>query len=360
MSNLVKATRFLIEKDPSSAINSPSTDVTDYLSVSDSELKFFLPDTEKTNDAGKAGRDVASHQCNEYYKQDDRTISDDVDFIVLPRLLRRMMGGTPVRSLAATGVYDYEWGIMPSSVSNILPACGLYSLLGAAEFLLWGNTVDKAKISQQKAARVQHNTILAGTGGFTKDPAGFSGSLPDPVSPDCTEGRKVVMKYTNESSTLVDLSSLGTVDGWEFNHDNLLQRNKRRLGDPAIAVSGVEAGYVRSIPRGNQNESYKTMLSFTPIFANMNDWIRSVALKEMTNFSIKIPGKKIATVSSVDYYNELEIKIPKFGFEAISTGNSEGEATTPIQVIPFEDSVTKGSFKVRLRTTETSFEGVSS
>ena len=61
-----------------------------------------------------------------------------------------------------------------------------------------------------------------------------------------------------------------------------------------------------------------------------------------------------------DYYNELEIKIPSFGFEAISTGNSEGEATTPIQVIPFEDSVTKGSFKVRLRTTETSFEGVSS
>ncbi|HRH46621.1 MAG TPA: hypothetical protein PKY82_33565, partial [Pyrinomonadaceae bacterium] len=85
-----------------------------------------------------------------------------------------------------------------------------------------------------------------------------------------------------------------------------------------------------------------------------------VALKTMTNFSIKIPGKKIATVSSVDYYNELEIKIPSFGFEAITTGNAEGEGTTPIQVIPFEDSVTKGSFKIRLRTTVASFEGVSS
>lgn len=359
MGKQIKSSRFLLEKNPSSAINTPSTDIEDYISVSDSDLKFWLPDTDKTNDAGKAGRDVASHQCNEYWKQDDRVISDDIDFIVLPRLLRRAMGGTPTRTLVATGVFDYEWGIMPSSVGNILPASGIFNVFGPAQFLFWGNTPDKVKLSQQKANRVQQQCVLVGTGGFDKDPSGW-GTLPDAVSPDCTEGRKVVAKYTNESSTLVNLSSLGGLTGWEFNHDNLLQRNKRESGDPGLAVNSVEAGYVRRIPRGTQQETYKTMLAFTPIFENLNDWVRSVANKIMTNFSIMMPGKKIATVSSVDYFNELEIKVPTFGFESITTGNDEGEGTTPIQVIPFEDSVTKGSFKIRLRTTETAFEGVSS
>lgn len=357
MSYQVKSSRFLIEKLPSPSINAPSSALADYISVSNSDLTFFLPDTEKTNDAGKAGRDVASHQCNEYWKQDDRNIQDEIDYLVLPRLLRRAMGGTPTRTVVATGVFDYEWGIMPSSVGNILPASGLYNVLGPANFLFWGNTVDKIKISQQKAARVQSQATLVGTGGYTKDPASWT-PLPAQVSAACTEGRKVVAKYTNESSTEVNLSSLGGLTGWEFDHDNLLQRNKRESGDPGLAVSGTEAGYVRRIPRGSQNESYKTMLSFTPIFENMNDWIRSVALKTMTNFSILMPGPKFATVASVDYFYELEIKIPLFGFEAIGTGNDDGEATTPVQVIPLEDPVTKGSFKIRLRTSETSFEGV--
>jgi hypothetical protein len=359
MSNQIKSTRFLIEENPSPSINSPSVLVADYLSVSDADLKFYLPDTEKTNDSGRSGRDVASHQCNEYWKQDDRNISDDIDFIVLPRLLRRGMGGTPTRTTVATGVYDFEWGIMPGSVSNILPAFGLYSLLGDADFLFWGNTVDKIKLSQTKSARVQAQTTMVGTGGFTKDAVGMS-PLPAQVSPACSEGRKVVAKYTDETSTEVNLSSLGGLVSWEFDHDNLLQRNKRASGDPGLAVSGVEAGYVRRIPRGNQNETYKSMLSFVPMFEDLSDWIRSVALKEMTDFSIMIPGPKIATVSSVDYFNELEIIIPKFGFENIQAGNDDGEGTTPVAVMPFEDPVTKGSFTVRLRTTEASFEGVSS
>ena len=355
MPKLIKSSRFLIEKAPSPSINAPSALIADYLAVGESDLKFYLPIAEKTDDGEKGGRDVASHECNEYWSQDDKTNSDDIDFLIVPRYLRRGMAGTPVRTTVATGVYDFEWGIMPSSLGNILPAFGLYNPFDPAKFHFWGNTIDKIALSQTKSDRVKHNTTMVGTGGFENAPSGLA-TLPAEAVVDCTEGRKVVLKYTDDTSTLVNLSTLGGVQGWEFAHENNVKRGKRAPGDPAVAVNGVEAGYVRRVPRGN----YRTSLSFTPLFEDLVAWTKSVTLKKMTNFSILIPGKKIATVSTVDYFNELEIIVPSFGFSTVTPAVDDEEAVTQIAVKPFEDPVTKGSFKVRLRTTETSFEGVSS
>lgn len=353
----VKATKFLIEKDPSSAINSASVDVEDYLSVPNTNIQFWLPDTEKVDDGNRAGVNAARHQCNTYWNQDDIQIADEVEFIVLPRLLRRLMGGSPTRSVVATGVSDYTWGVLPSQVGNILPAAGLAATLDPANFLYHGVTWDKFNLSQKGAERAQHQTTGFGTGFHTLDPWDPEDE-PDNVIPDCTDGRKTVVKYVDNVTT-INLSSLGGLEEWTLGHDNFLQKNRRRSGDPGLAVEGVEAGYVRSIPRGNEQQPYSTTLQFIPLFENLNDWKRSVKNNsQLTNFSILIPGKKIATVSSVDYYNELEIIIPKFGFKSITTGNAGGDATSPIAVIPFEDPTTLGTFKVRLRTLETEFEGV--
>lgn len=355
----VKSTQYLIEKDESPTINAPSTSGANYLAVPKSNIEWYLPDTQKVSDAGKGGKAVATHLCNTYWKQDDISIQDELDFIVLPRLLRRAMGGTPLRTLVAAGVYDYEWGILPPSVGSELPASGIVCKSGPSLFLMGGNKVDKVKVSSKDAARAAHQVVLVGSGYNAKDPS--LGTIPSPATAPCTEGRKIQLKYTDsDGSTEIDLSSLGGLSEFSFDHDNLHQRGVTSYGDPAVAVDGVEAGYVREVPRGNDNEDYKTSARIVPRFRDYQDWVRTVTNKMLTNFSILMPGGLIANVSGTDYFYELEIIIPSFGFETISADADKGKATSPINIMPFEDPTTKGSFTVRLRTSEAAFEGVSS
>lgn len=358
----VKATNFVMEKLPSSAINSASVVPANYEAFGNTNVNFFVPDHEDINDAARAGRNAATQLCPTYWKQLPISIADDIDFSFFPKFLRRAMGGTPVKTTAATGVFDFTWGILNPSIGDALPATGIITRLGDAFFLWDGMTVSKIGLSQSGAERVQQTTDLVGTGKWTKDPFAV-GSIPSFPSSPCSDGRGVTVTFYDPiTATTIDLGSLGKILSWNMELDNLLKLAYRKLGDPSKAFTDtgqtVTAGYVRSIPRGNNDQSYQSVFSFVEEFIDLGEWNRRMVNRKLENLTIKIPGAFIANVSSVDYFNELEITIPSFAFETIEGGNQDGVATLPIGVILLEDPITKGTFTARYRTALTTFEGV--
>lgn len=333
-----------VSKTCESSFNTQETTAGNYEWLPTTNPFFILPKAEKTSDAGRTGRNAASHLCNTYWTPTQISVKDDVDTNVPARLLRRGLGGTATPTLVATGVYDHEGAILPPQVGDILPSFNILSVLGAADYLLAGLMVNKMKFSQKNADRVQHETDIVGSGKFV-NPSGIT-PFPSLAATPCMDGHKVKVEYTDsDGSTRISLSTLGSIVEWMIEHDNKIRTNRRRTGDPVQTVNGASAAYVRKMPRGK----YETKAQMVLDFVDLAYWLKSVKNEQLTNFTVTIPGQKIATVASVDYFNEFELIIPVFSFDSPDTGEDEGDATTPINIIPLEDPVTKGTLKYRIR-----------
>lgn len=336
-------TRLSISTTTEASFNSEETVDAKYVDLPTTEGFYILPKIEKVANNTRVGRNAPDHLCNTYWSHPEIAIKDDIETGVPAMLSRRGLGGTDNKTTVATGVYDHEVAILPPTVGDILPSFNIAGILGAADYLLSGLMVDKLKFSQKGADRAQYEASIIGSGKFT-NPSGID--LPNQADTDCMDGYKTVVKYTDSDNvSVINLSSLGTVLEWMLEHDNKIRRNKRRLGDPTLAVGTGYGAYVRSMPRGK----YETKASLTLDFNDLTYWTKSVKNEKLTNLKIMVQGPKIATVSSVDYFSEFELIIPSFGFDSPDTGEDEGDAVTPINIIPFQDPITKGTFKIRVR-----------
>jgi hypothetical protein len=326
--------------------NTPKTTAADYEGLPTTEPFFLLPKMEKVNDGGRVGRNAPTHLCNTYWTHGEVSIKDDVDTNVPAKLLRRALGGTPNSSLVAigSGVYDHTFSILPPQIGDVLPSFNILAILGASDFILAGVMTDTIKFSQKNAERVQYEANLVGSGKFT-NPSGIT-PFPAMAATPCMDGYKVEVKYIDaDGSTQVNLSGFGKVVEWSVEHKNNIRRDKRRTGDPIQTVSGAgSAAHPRKMPRGK----YETMAQITVDFADLTDWTKAIKNEQLTNLSFLIPGPAIG---STGFQHEFEIIIPRFSFDMPDTGDDDGDATTPINIVCLEDPVTKGTLKARIRNT---------
>lgn len=331
-----------ISKTLESSFNTPETGGANYSEIPTQEPYFVLPKLEKISDASRVGRDAPSHLCNTYWSSGEIGLKDDAETDVPARLFRRNLGGAVTDTVVNSGVvWDHSFAILPRATSEFLPSFNVATLLGAASFLHAGCLVDRFKVSQKNSDRVQHETDIV-TGGKFTNPHGLS-SLPGLADTACMDGFRTAIQYTDsDGSTVVDLSTLGRVIEWMVEHKNNIRRNKRRVGDPIQTVSTGSGAYVRSMPRGK----YETMAQLIVDFADLTDWTKSVKNEVLTNMKFKVVG---ALIGGSGLRNELEIIIPKFGFDTPDTGDDEGDAATPINIIPFADPVTGGTITGRVR-----------
>lgn len=339
-----EATQLAISKTVEASFNTPESTAANYEWLPTTEPFFILPRIEKVNDGQRIGRNAPSHLCNTYWSPTAIPVKDDVDTTAAARLFRRALGGSVTNTLVATGVYDHTFAILPPQTGDVLPSFSGLAVLDDADFLLAGLMVDKMKFSQSNADRVQHEASIVGSGKFT-NPSAIT-PFPTLSAPPCMDGHKTVVKYTDsDGSTIVNLSTLGRLIEWMIEHDNKIRTNRRRTGDPTIAVGTGSAAYVRKMPRGK----YETKASMTVDFEDLTDWQKSVKNEQLTNLTITVPGPLIANVASVDYFHEFEIIVPVFSFEMVEPGDDEGDAATPINIVCLEDPVTKGTLKGRVR-----------
>lgn len=339
----IESTQIAISKTVEGSFNTPEATDANYEWLPTTDPFFILPKVEKLNDGQRTGRNAASHICNSYFSPTQIGVKDDVDTTVPARLFRRALGGSVTSTLVATGVYDHTFAILPPQTGDVLPSFSGASVLGDASFKLAGLMVDKIKFSQKNSDRVQHESSIVGSGKFI-NPAGFT-TFPSLAAPPCMKGYKTRIQYTDETDTTINLSNLGRIAEWMIEHDNKIRTNRRRTGDPVVTVSGDEAAYVRKMPRGK----YETKASMMIDLVDLDDWIKSIKNEILSNFMVTVPGPKITTVASVDYFHEFEIIIPSFSFEMVEPGDDEGDAMQQVSIICLEDPVTKGTLKGRIR-----------
>lgn len=336
-------TRLSISKTTESAFNTPETTSGNYVDLPTTNAFYMLPKLEKVSNQQRVGRNAPTHLCNTYFSHSEVTIKDDIETNVPAMLSRRGLGGTDTKTNVAAGVYDHDIPILPPSIGDILPSFNLAVILGQADFLLAGLMTDKLKFSQKGAERAQYEANIVGSGKFA-NPSGIA--LPSQPDTDCMDGHKTVVSYVDvDGASKINLSALGTVLEWMVEHDNKIRKNKRRLGDPVQTVSTGSGAYVRSQPRGK----YETKGQLSLDFNDLTYWTKSVKNEKLTNLKFTVQGPLIANVGGIDYFQEFEIIIPSFGFDSPDTGDDEGDAITPINIIPFEDPITKGTFKIRIR-----------
>lgn len=340
---LVENAQHWVSKTVEGTYNTAEATGSNYSRVATKAPFFVLPKVQKMSDAGRSGQNAPTHLCNHYWMPGQYGFADDAETDVPARMLRRAMGGSVTNTLVDTGVYDHEFAILQPQIGSILPSFGMVSLLSPASFLLHGCMVDRFKLSQKKGdERAQAEWDIVNSGKFTT-PHGLS-SLPELAATPCMDAFRTVVSYfdTTEDDT-VDFGALGTLLEWMVEHKNNLKTNKRRIGDTIQTVNTASAAHVRKLPRGKYETTAQIVLDFTS--SSMSDWARSVENVEMQDLSFKVVGPVIAST----YRHEFEIIVPRFVFDAVDTGDDDGDATTPINIIPLQDPTSKGTITARIR-----------
>ena len=338
-------TQLAISKTCEPPFNTHETSSANYVDLPTTDGFFVLPKLEKVSNAVRVGRNAPTHLCNTYWSPAAISLKDDVQTGVPGNLFRRALGGSVQDTPVVAVVYDHEFAILPPQVGDVLPSFNIISVLGLADYLLAGLMVDKIKFSQKNAERVQYEANIVGSGRFV-NPSGFGKAMPDQSDTPCMDGYRTIVRYTDVDGSTVNLSALGTVSEWMVEHDNKIRTNRRRDGDPIQTLpTGGSGAYVRKMPRGKYETKGQIVLDFN----DLSYWLKSVKNEQLTNLTFSVRGPKIATVNGVDYFHEFDIIVPLFGFDSPDTGEEEGDATTPIGIVCFEDPVTKGTLKGRIR-----------
>lgn len=336
------STQLWISKTLESAFNTPEGTGSNYKYLGSQNPVLMLPKQEKVSDANRVGVNAPTHLCPTYWSHPELGVNDDVETDNPARLFRRCLGGAVTDTVVvASTVWDHTFAILSPQVGDVLPSFNIASLLGAASYLFAGCMVDRFKVSQKNADRVQYEADIVGSGKFT-NPHGLTG-LPAFASPPCMDGFRTTISYLDSDNvTTVDLGTLGKVIEWSIEHKNNIRRNKRRVGDTIQApVTGSDAAHVRSMPRGK----YETAIQMMVDFADLADWQRSVKNQIMTDLKFKISGPVISGASR----HEFEIIVPKFSFESVEAGEDEGDAATSLNVVALADPVTGGTITGRVR-----------
>lgn len=302
---------------------------------------FALPVVEKVNDAQRIGRNAASHLCNTYWSHYEMSLQDDVETDVPGRLCRRALGGAVTDTLVVAGVYSHTFAMLNPQVGVNLPSFSVPVLLGAASFLFAGCRVDRFKIMQQNNERVQYEADILGSGKFTT-PHGLA-ALPALANVPCMDGFRTEVTYVDPSGpTTINLGTLGTLMEWSVELQNNLRRNRRRVGDPIQTVANGSAAHVRNEPLGSERT---TTIGLKMDFVDLTEWQNAVANKPLEDLKFTVKGPLI----DATYRHEFEIIVPDFAFEVVTPDEDEGDAAIAINVMPFEDSVSKGTITARVQ-----------
>lgn len=156
-----------ISKVREATFNTPLLTGADYLRVTTQNPNIFIPEMQKSDDAGRAGNasEFATAQCNEYWLPPAFPIADRANFDWAGRLWMRTMGGAPAAPVNLVGAaWKHQAGMLPKSAGLQYPGTSVISFLGGASYLTPGCVVDSARMFQDGAEPVQVQFNLLGTG----------------------------------------------------------------------------------------------------------------------------------------------------------------------------------------------------
>jgi len=334
-------TELWVSKRPESAFNTPPTLGADFLSLVSLNPFWFLPEVDKITNAGRVGvgSEFPTIQCNDYWSHPAVGISNDQElFGVMGRLWLRGFGGAVAITDALADGKRHTSKLITKAEGRQLPSSSMIVKNGPADVLLAGMVVESMQLSKERNGfpTLSFNMLGSGLHAFPHAVA----SLPGYTTPgECALAGDLVVQYTKEDSTVVDLAGEA---GCRFRAFNIQIANNHKVqdkcpGDNALTQNGGTANYVSKLLR----QARSIGIEFTFVAdEDIIEYPQYVANEVITDVDVAIQG---AVIGAGPSRYQLGIHLEKAVFSAVRAIDSEGDVAYTATILPFFDPVTSAA-----------------
>lgn len=371
---LVRDTRLFISKDTEGTVADPATNynasipglTADYLRAVMTGRTFLIPTLEFTDDLDVIGTgfEQASLLRPNYWTQPVLTLGEKANAENMALMLIRALSGTVTSGETAFmpdgttptptgGPYEHialmqtaEQGRQLVSFNVITQGGYRSDAARGMDMRFPGCVVDSFQMGQNRGEYPTWSAEIVGSGKYIT-PSGLvlaagTSQLPDLVDQKYIGSSTIGLVYTG-SAGLVNLSALGRVRSWNFQYNNNVRRDDRRIGDPLrVSNDPTSGGIVNHTQRGPRTAAFQVVVSTSEDLAEFllhrdNVQVQNIILTLRGNLFAGT-GLYAAQAANIDRHNmTVEVTIPRSRLRGISNGDENDESVLTLDFFPLRE-----------------------
>jgi hypothetical protein len=324
-------TKLWASKLPEDPYNTPPDTGAEFEALVSANPFYLLPTIDKTSDAGYIGTGThfATHLCNDYWTQPGIDLStQQALFDIYGRLWLRAFGGTVTTTAAGTG-FQHVAPLQGEDEGSQLPGTSMIVENGPSDVLETGMVAATASLGKTRRERATLTCSFVGTGNHVK-PHGITGLPAYSAATGCPKSG-IIVRYTNPSSTVVDLGAAGCnfVDLAVSLNNNLLVGD-RCPSDPELTMPVTPPNGTANVITRVQRQEQSLDIGFTFLLQTTNPEYDLVLENEQcTNLVIAVNGP---VIGAGPQENQIGIQVPKFYFRTAAPTDNEGNAAYGVAI----------------------------
>jgi hypothetical protein len=332
-------TKLWASKLPESPYNTPPATGAEFEALVSANPFYLLPNIEKTSDAGQIGTGThfATHLCNDYWAQPGVDLAtQQALFDIYGRLWLRAFGGTVTAAAAGTGT-KHTAKMMAEADGSQLPGTSVIVENGPEDVVVTGMVAATATLGKTRRERPTLAFSMVGTGNHV-NPHGVTG-LPAYAPEGGCPKSGIVVKYTDPSSTIVDLGSMGcSFVNLGVSLNNNILANDRCPSDPELTMPTTPPNGTANVVTRVQRQEQSLDIGFSFLLQTTNpEYNFHLENENCTNLQIAIKGPVIGAGPQT---YELGVVVPKFNFRNVTPTDDEGNAAYNVGIEVLIPSVT--------------------
>lgn len=372
---LVRNTRLFVSKNTEGSVADPSTNYNasiaglgaNYLRGLMTGRTFLIPQLEFTDDLGVIGTgfEQASLLRPNYWSQPVLTIGENANAEMMALMLIRALSGSVTSGLPAfmpdgttptpAGGPTEHIALMQNDdqgrqlLSFNVVTQGAYRSDAARgyDFRMPGCVVDTFQMGQNRGEYPTWSAEVVGSGKFITPSdlvlAAGANQIPDLVPQQYIGSSTIGLVYTGQSG-LVNLSALGRVRSWNFQYNNNVRRDDRRIGDPLrVSNDPTSGGFRNHAERGPRSAAFQVVVSTTEDLAEFllhrdNVQVQNIILTLKGNLYTG-SGLYAAQGAGIQRHNyTVEVTIPRSRVRGISNGDENDDSVLTLDFFPLRET----------------------
>jgi len=372
---LVRDTRLFVSKDTENAVSTPETNynasiagtTANFLRAVMTGRTFLVPSLETIDDLNKIGTgfENASTLRPNYWTQPVLTLGEEANVENMALMLVRALSGSVTSGLVALmpdgttstpvgGPTEHIVLMQHPDVGRQLMSFNVVTQGGyrsdsarGFDFRFPGMVVDSFQMGQNKGEVPTWSAELVGSGKFAT-PSGLvlasgANQVPDMIDQSYLSSASIGLVYTGQSG-LVNLSAQGRVHAWNFQFNNNVRRDDRRIGDPfRVSNDPTSGAYTNHMEHGNRTCAFQCTVATTEDLAEFilhrdNVQVQNIILTLRGNLFVGT-GAYAAQGAGVQRHNVLvEVTIPRSYVRGISNGDENDTSVLTLDFFPVRTS----------------------
>jgi len=390
---LVRDTRIFVSKDTENTVAAPETGYNtsipgvtdDYLRAVMTGRTFLTPQLETIDDLGKIGTgfEVASTLRPNYWTQPVMALGEEANVENMALMLIRALSGSVTSGLVALmpdgltatpagGPTEHivlmqhpDAGRQLLSFNVITQGAYRSDAARGYDFRFMGMVVDSFQMGQNKGETPTWSAEMVGSGKYAT-PSGLvlaagASQVPDLVDQSYLSSASIGLVYTGQAGQ-INLSALGRVHAWNFQYNNNVRRDDRRIGDPFRVDNDPTSGaYTGHTEHGNRTCAFQVTVATNEELAEFllhrdNVQVQNIVLTMRGNLFVGT-GAYAAQGGGVQRHNVLvEVTIPRSYVRGVTNADENDTSVLTLDFFPVRASQAQEYVTARILNGHTDYE----